>query len=76
MKMNFDWKGEIRVCQDGSRDMKMGEFRADESSGWIWESSHALETVLMAFSCHWETQRVLELGAGVKPLPSNSSDHT
>lgn len=57
----------IHVRQDGVRDEAThpGGYRADESGGWVWHASTALETALSAeVSGTWEGRRVLELGAG------------
>ena len=59
---------EVRVTQDGTRDTSVGgsAFRADESSGWVWESARELEIALREVneSHDWESMRILELGAG------------
>ena len=54
-------KVEIRVREDGARDLS-SNLRADESSGWVWESAHALEATLVRLGggCDWERCRVLE----------------
>jgi predicted nicotinamide N-methyase len=60
---------EIRVTQDGARDCSTSfDYRADESGGWIWEATHALEAAALdalGAPLYWTTApRVLELGAG------------
>ena len=33
----------IRIVQDGARDVSTcGEYRADESGGWVWEASRSM----------------------------------
>ena len=59
--------GEARVVQDGVRDASTLAYRADESGGWVWEASHALEAALVATvgaPSSWDALRVLELGSG------------
>lgn len=55
---------ELSIAQSGQRISGV-----DESCGWIWESSRALETALLeavaaSTRSDWEQLRVLELGAG------------
>ena len=60
--------GEIRVVQDGVRDENITtEYRADESGGWIWHASYALEAAIVDAvgpQCDLTSKRVLELGSG------------
>ena len=62
--------GRLFIMQDGMRDISThGAFRADESGGWVWEASRALDAacdtyVREALGGRWEGLRVLELGAG------------
>ena len=52
--------------EDGTRDASTATYRADESGGWIWEATHALEAALLRdFGQAWANRRVLEVGAGV-----------
>lgn len=57
---------DIRVIQDGNRDVSTtSEFRADESGGWIWEASRALEHALLERTGGTiNGLRILELGCG------------
>ena len=60
---------EIRVLQNGDRDASTNlKYRADESGGWIWEATHALEAALVAeHGDGWSARRILELGSGTPP---------
>ena len=59
---------EIRVTQDGTRDgsTSLSGYRADESGGWIWEATHALEVALLRdHGDAWAARKpILELGSG------------
>ena len=65
--------GSVRVVQDGVRDASITHtYRADESGGWVWEASYALESAIVNQIGYahedWDGVKILELGAGTGQL--------